>query len=74
MIRYLYRHRFYKDSLRGTTYGTTDGLGRPSVAAILGPGGPILGGTVSGMTDSVVENIMCEEYRIHFVGATPLNH
>ena len=43
---------------RGTTYGATDGLGRPPMAAILGPegppmainiatdgpGGPILGG------------------------------
>ena len=25
---------------RGATYGTTDGLGRPSMAAILGLGGP----------------------------------
>ena len=25
---------------RGTTYSTTDGLGRPSMAAIRGPGGP----------------------------------
>ena len=24
----------------GTTYGATDGLGGPSMAAILGPGGP----------------------------------
>ena len=44
---------------RGNTYGATDGPGRPSMAAILGPvgppvainiatdgpGGPILGGT-----------------------------
>ena len=27
---------------RGTTYGSTDGPGRPSMAAILGPGGPTL--------------------------------
>ena len=39
----LYRHRFYKgDHLwQGeTTYGATGGPGRPSMAAILGPGGP----------------------------------
>ena len=27
----------------GTNYGTVDGLGGPSVVAILGPGGPSMG-------------------------------
>ena len=30
--------RRYKDSLRGTTYGATDGPERPSMEAIFGPG------------------------------------
>ena len=47
---------------RGTTYGTVDGPGGPSVAAILDPGGPSVatknchrwsGGTVGGMTDHI---------------------
>ena len=48
----------------GTTYGATDGLGGPSMAAILGPGGPstatyfaadgpgdLFWGIICGMTD-----------------------
>jgi len=49
---------------RGTTYGTVDGPGEPSVAAILGLAGPstvakllyMVRGTICGMTGQMVRN------------------
>ena len=47
------------DGPRGTVCGAMDGLGGLSVAAVHGPEGPLMGGTICSMTHSVTRTRTC---------------